>query len=101
VEAPLVFRKPLQIRRRKTMGKKQTDANFFSSRSPHPRLVSDWSSDVCSSDLVSETRHGGSTSRRLKHFEGDVAMTRSSSAGADSVGRVLPNQRFRHQEKTT
>ena len=25
-------------------------------------------------------------------------MTRSSSAGADSVGRFLRNQRFRHQE---
>src|SRR5258706_8335001 len=29
---------------------------FFSSRRRHTRLVSDWSSDVCSSDL--ERRHG-------------------------------------------
>src|SRR5262249_59623099 len=29
---------------------------FFSSRRRHTRLVSDWSSDVCSSDLISITR---------------------------------------------
>src|SRR5438093_4897500 len=28
---------------------------FFSSRRRHTRLVSDWSSDVCSSDLVART----------------------------------------------
>src|SRR5438093_11460057 len=28
---------------------------FFSSRRRHTRLVSDWSSDVCSSDLIDET----------------------------------------------
>ena len=28
---------------------------FFSSRRRHTRLVSDWSSDVCSSDLVAVT----------------------------------------------
>src|SRR5258706_9431835 len=28
---------------------------FFSSRRRHTRLVSDWSSDVCSSDLVTAT----------------------------------------------
>src|SRR5438046_9420935 len=32
-----------------------TSGFFFSSRRRHTRLVSDWSSDVCSSDLV----HGG------------------------------------------
>ena len=32
---------------------------FFSSRRRHTRLVSDWSSDVCSSDLVEEDRDGG------------------------------------------
>src|SRR3989339_1656880 len=29
---------------------------FFSSRRRHTRLVSDWSSDVCSSDLIRHTR---------------------------------------------
>src|SRR5262249_57672415 len=34
---------------------------FFSSRRRHTRLVSDWSSDVCSSDLsrTSRSRNGG------------------------------------------
>src|SRR5438046_8012667 len=30
---------------------------FFSSRRRHTRLVSDWSSDVCSSDLTPELTH--------------------------------------------
>src|SRR5262249_56912923 len=32
---------------------------FFSSRRRHTRLVSDWSSDVCSSDLVEELDAAG------------------------------------------
>src|SRR5262249_59215539 len=32
---------------------------FFSSRRRHTRLVSDWSSDVCSSDLYRVTAAGG------------------------------------------
>src|SRR5438046_7509227 len=31
---------------------------FFSSRRRHTRLVSDWSSDVCSSDLITGNRIG-------------------------------------------
>src|SRR5262249_59166678 len=31
---------------------------FFSSRRRHTRLVSDWSSDVCSSDLLADTGTG-------------------------------------------
>src|SRR5205814_5664314 len=38
---------------------------FFSSRRRHTRCLSDWSSDVCSSDLVPEA-HGASTSRYRK-----------------------------------
>src|SRR5262249_59273712 len=30
---------------------------FFSSRRRHTRLVSDWSSDVCSSDLLRSVKH--------------------------------------------
>src|SRR5437899_4919006 len=33
-----------------------TRALFFSSRGPHTRCLSDWSSDVCSSDLLSGRR---------------------------------------------
>src|SRR5256885_5688612 len=32
---------------------------FFSSRRRHTRLQGDWSSDVCSSDLTSASRHPG------------------------------------------
>src|SRR5258706_265382 len=35
----------------------QTCALFFSSRRRHTRLVSDWSSDVCSSDLKQKTAY--------------------------------------------
>src|SRR5258706_7929079 len=46
---------------------------FFSSRRRHTRLVSDWSSDVCSSDLdfrwrvlhIGVDRHQDATARRL------------------------------------
>src|SRR5437899_11664648 len=34
------------------------DLFFFSSRRRHTRCLSDWSSDVCSSDLVSRLNHG-------------------------------------------
>src|SRR5262249_59184790 len=34
---------------------------FFSSRRRHTRLVSDWSSDVCSSDLYTISSEGGVT----------------------------------------
>src|SRR5438046_532461 len=37
---------------------------FFSSRRRHTRLVSDWSSDVCSSDLLSFTPTWSGRSRR-------------------------------------
>src|SRR5262249_59896908 len=36
---------------------------FFSSRRRHTRLVSDWSSDVCSSDLVGQRPRGIELSR--------------------------------------
>src|SRR5262249_56829689 len=42
---------------------------FFSSRRRHTRLVSDWSSDVCSSDLA-----------RVRHVTAAVAL-------ADAIGR--------------
>src|SRR6476469_4528102 len=32
---------------------------FFSSRRRHTRYIGDWSSDVCSSDLVSRAAHSG------------------------------------------
>src|SRR5262249_59005924 len=55
---------------------------FFSSRRRHTRLVSDWSSDVCSSDLVERAR--SASSRRLRrrdrsmHASGNRARSRSA-----------------------
>src|SRR5262249_57052718 len=37
---------------------------FFSSRRRHTRLVSDWSSDVCSSDLVETSARGAKSKQR-------------------------------------
>src|SRR5436853_1472227 len=37
---------------------------FFSSRRRHTRCLSDWSSDVCSSDLLARRRSGGGQSAR-------------------------------------
>src|SRR5437016_6226315 len=38
-------------------------AFFFSSRRRHTRLVSDWSSDVCSSDLGQQWGYGGAADK--------------------------------------
>src|SRR5258706_11942798 len=48
----------------------QKCAFFFSSRRRHTRLVSDWSSDVCSSDL-SRTRH----TRLVSDWSSDVCSS--------------------------
>src|SRR5262249_60020472 len=49
---------------------------FFSSRRRHTRLVSDWSSDVCSSDLnwQGESRHRPDILNPVASDEGDVAL---------------------------
>src|SRR5699024_11788600 len=39
---------------------------FFSSRRRHTRSKRDWSSDVCSSDLVAGSRYRGDFEERLK-----------------------------------
>src|SRR5438046_10760834 len=50
---------------------------FFSSRRRHTRLVSDWSSDVCSSDLNTEIEHIAERGR-----EGRQAEDRRAGGGA-------------------
>src|SRR5262249_58750277 len=59
---------------------------FFSSRRRHTILVSDWSSDVCSSDLPQLGRERGGPERRLRQ-----AVRRSGAAGgpgdSEQVGR--------------
>src|SRR2546426_3637714 len=94
---------------------------FFSSRRRHTRLQGDWSSDVCSSDLLLDEEIGGGEERRsaarLEHGAvvadtgqeaggapaderadqpDEVVLTRSVAAhGATAVlPRKLPSSRF-------
>src|SRR5438093_9490222 len=59
---------------------------FFSSRRRHTRLVSDWSSDVCSSDL----RSGGGMERlrHMKRFAVTLAVLGLCIGSASAVGVV-------------
>src|SRR5262249_57233979 len=57
----------------------------FSSRRRHTRLVSDWSSDVCSSDLGPiEIQPGRYSGRDQRHSEGRQAPTRRGCASDDA-----------------
>src|SRR5215213_7022466 len=56
---------------------------FFSSRRRHTRLVSDWSSDVCSSDLP----------RRARHPRAWESPRQSSEAGRE--GKEAARRRYR------
>src|SRR5258706_9735600 len=64
---------------------------FFSSRRRHTRLVSDWSSDVCSSDLQQQRVHAmrGSDPLLLQHSSGTTGLQKpvllSHSAVLDHV----------------
>src|SRR5438093_5429651 len=68
---------------------------FFSSRRRHTRLVSDWSSDVCSSDLTSTARRAsakliaGPTHGALTlNPNGSFTYTPAANySGADSFSR--------------
>src|SRR5262249_58543220 len=60
---------------------------FFSSRRRHTRLVSDWSSDVCSSDLpdwtVGEEKHSASESRTFFIFPPTVQSGSRPKSGKE------------------
>src|SRR5258706_8008261 len=75
---------------------------FFSSRRRHTRLVSDWSSDVCSSDLTRRGRHlsdlrtsprnalsfGARVTRfadRVDHLRREVLPFEDGPAGGDAA----------------
>src|SRR5437016_789162 len=63
---------------------------FFSSRRRHTRLVSDWSSDVCSSDLTPTAMR--SPHEALGHFALESAMDELAYAtGVDPVALRLRN----------
>src|SRR5262249_56832525 len=59
---------------------------FFSSRRRHTRLVSDWSSDVCSSDLRSRTR--GPAGQRVRDRDGGGGDAVARWAGDLQIGRA-------------
>src|SRR5258706_10419212 len=65
---------------------------FFSSRRRHTRLVSDWSSDVCSSDLVSSARSlmapARRTAERLAGAINDLAEETLALAHHGSIARA-------------
>src|SRR5205814_7002951 len=75
---------------------------FFSSRRRHTRCLSDWSSDVCSSDLVkgagpAEEGNDGVVAYRSAHVDGAASelvvrsshSTQSEPATVQEVRRIL------------
>src|SRR3989339_760538 len=56
VYALVLMNQRIHLSSRKEKGLQFLSFFFFSSRRRHTRLVSDWSSDVCSSDLRRHTR---------------------------------------------
>src|SRR5438093_5568262 len=68
---------------------------FFSSRRRHTRLVSDWSSDVCSSDLYCQRRVGrGGRMFRLYKFRTMRVAAEGPQVTADGDARVTSVGRF-------
>src|SRR3712207_6098590 len=63
---------------------------FFSSRRRHTRYWRDWSSDVCSSDLVA--------ARRGRLVESAIELGCPEGLAAEHVDRVLHEQRRRIQK---
>src|SRR5437016_10914266 len=64
---------------------------FFSSSRRHTRLVSDWSSDVCSSDLREQVAFTLTDIWRLYTAIGDLAAARKSLDEARSFWREVGN----------
>src|SRR5436853_1246267 len=67
---------------------------FFSSRRRHTRCLSDWSSDVCSSDLAFDSEAVNELRRSIKDF-GQIAdrLARVTNEQADVIGSVGSNLR--------
>src|SRR5207249_8337353 len=76
---------------------------FFSSRRRHTRSKRDWSSDVCSSDLIVESPTPSTTRRRMAFatavFEGEAELEGVRAERVDSLealkalllwGKVVP-----------
>src|SRR5438093_2493214 len=58
---------------------------FFSSRRRHTRLVSDWSSDVCSSDLIQVEARAPLHRRVIQTFLDYPPMQRGASFNLDAL----------------
>src|SRR3546814_11232536 len=63
---------------------------FFKQKTAYDMRISDWSSDVCSSDLAPDARAG--TRRRLRRH-------RRPDAGRAAVHQFPPQPRTRHREQ--
>src|SRR5262249_58352126 len=71
---------------------------FFSSRRRHTRLVSDWSSDVCSSDLSPQRRRwpestGPESSSKRRDYVPRLPRPSCRSSRPPEPRQALPNQR--------
>src|SRR5258706_12146905 len=73
---------------------------FFSSRRRHTRLVSDWSSDVCSSDLSADLLQAFGTNRAavMAGRYRDFKFWKSDPAEAAARGEVEQQQRAVDEE---
>src|SRR5438132_2732565 len=61
---------------------------FFSSRRRHTRSLCDWSSDVCSSDLVRDDRARALRARLERHVQRAVAESIGLQQGRSEERRV-------------
>src|SRR5438046_10697734 len=66
---------------------------FFSSRRRHTRLVSDWSSDVCSSDLAVQVEVDDARRDRLRPVLGRVLEDGSAREPEQEGGRERSEER--------
>src|SRR5262245_64139544 len=70
------------------------DFFFFSSRRRHTRCLSDWSSDVCSSDLVHGDKSSSHERPRDQWIEIPVPAIVSEDTFALAAERLADNKRF-------
>src|SRR5260221_7914676 len=75
--------------RRRRIGLQSTWRFFFSSRRRHTRSLCDWSSDVCSSDLIPEEmiHYGMTKAAELALVNGIARLTKGTGV---TVNAVLP-----------
>src|SRR5438046_10599450 len=74
---------------------------FFSSRRRHTRLVSDWSSDVCSSDLVARwiSEQTGRLVRPQRGWEYLKRLNPGQHSSRQRHARAKPPARYRSEER--